>query len=55
MGEKESESRPDGHGVDRLPVHRLHCDRGFVLSSYVHCTVFFFSNWSRGQTETASP
>jgi hypothetical protein len=33
MREKESKSLPDGHGVDRLPVHRLCCDRGFVLSS----------------------
>jgi hypothetical protein len=55
MHEEESKSHPDGHGVDRLPVHRLCHDRGFVLSSYVDCTWFFFSNRSRGQTETASP
>ena len=51
MHEKESKSHPDGHGVDQLS----YTSRGFVLSSYVDCTWFFFSNWSRGQTETPSP
>jgi hypothetical protein len=55
MCEKESESCPDGHGVDCLPVHRLCRDRDILLSSYVDCTWFFFSNWSQGQTETTSP
>jgi hypothetical protein len=50
MHEKESKSHPDGHGVERLS----YTSGGFVLSSYVDCTWFFFSNRSRGQTETAS-